>query len=469
MEKARGPLVYGAIAIVCVLAFFLAYTIAPAASVGSDTAQVAEVMPEALLRVPDTDAAQATRIRTCDLAAGAFPASKGQLTAAVATHDGEHLWGFGQDELNAPASVLKLLTVLAGWRVLGPDFQLRTKVVGGIDPGEVWLVGGGDATLTRAPGANYYDAPGSLQDLAAQVVAENASRGGPPITTVYLDISRYQGFPEWNDTWRKGATGLGFVAPITSLQVDGDRDDPMGRLSPRSNDPAGRAGAWFAQALAEAGNPGIPDVVVGGVAPVGSQVWGEVSSAPLSVLIGPVLRESDNTLAEIIAREVALALDTRDFGDAIRRGLGDGIAGVSGVTIVDGSGLSPDNRVSVATSLAALTEMARTPELSGIIDALAVSGERGSLRDRFGASDVVDPGGVEAKTGSITGTRSLAGYVEAADGTTVVFSVALTGRAVDDGSRDDLDRLVEALAVCGENLAHWSEIDTGEVEPGEGP
>jgi hypothetical protein len=37
----------------------------------------------------------------------------------------------------------------------------------------------------------------------------------------------------------------------------------------------------------------------------------------------------------------------------------------------------------------------------------------------------------------------------------LAFSIVLSGNQVSNASRDDIDRLVAALAQCGENLADW--------------
>jgi D-alanyl-D-alanine carboxypeptidase len=60
---------------------------------------------------------------------------------------------------------------------------------------------------------------------------------------------------------------------------------------------------------------------------------------------------------------------------------------------------------------------------------------------------------VSAKTGSIEGVRSLAGYITAADGETLTFSLNVSGPGVSDAQRSEIDELVEKLYLCGENLS----------------
>jgi len=126
----------------------------------------------------------------------------------------------------------------------------------------------------------------------------------------------------------------------------------------------------------------------------------------------------------------------------------------------DGSGLSPLNRQSAVAITTLLDEMATDTELSSLIESLPISGETGSLQRRFNSAGSLATGAVSAKTGSIEGVRSLAGYVTASDGKTLSFSLNLSGPGVGDAQRDELDGLVEGLYLCGENLAHWG------IQPG---
>ena len=395
------------------------------------------------------------RIRTCTIDQELLDFGSSSLGAMVSlSSTGEELWATDQEALHPPASVAKLLTVLAAWRVLGPDHRLSTSVVAGA-PGEVWLVGGGDATLTRSPGNNYYDSNSSLGELASQTIQALTEKGDSPITTVYTDDSRYRPFPSWDNSWRANATSLGYVAPITALQVDGDRDAPAVRLSPRSMDPSSRAGEWFADALVTAGNTARPQVASAPRSASGD-VLATVSSAPLRDLITAVLQDSDNTLAEVLAREVALAQGTTDLQKALIEGSEIESSIFSGMVIQDGSGLSPLNQASAEQVLAVLREISSDPELQHLIDQLPIAGETGSLRNRFASAGKGAAGVVQAKTGSIQGVRSLAGVIPT-ESDILLFSVNVSGPRVSDATRDNIDRLVEAFYLCGENLAHWSE------------
>jgi D-alanyl-D-alanine carboxypeptidase/D-alanyl-D-alanine-endopeptidase (penicillin-binding protein 4) len=325
--------------------------------------------------------------------------------------------------------------------------------------GEAWLVGGGDPTITRSPGNNYYRAQHSLTELAQKTASGMAEKGLPPIQVLHVDGSRYDAFEQWDESWRRGAWSLGYVAPVAAIQVDGDRDVPALRLGKRSTNPEQRSQAWFVDALnavqvdspVAAGNQSLP---------VGATEVARVDSAPISELIGIMLLDSDNTLSEVLVREVVLAQGMTDYTAAVLSGIKWEQDQWPDVYFQDGSGLSPLNRQSAIAITTLLDEIATDPELSSLIESLPISGETGSLQRRFNSDGSLAAGAVSAKTGSIEGVRSLAGYITASDGETLSFSLNLSGPGVGDAQRDDLDALVEGLYLCGENLAHWG------IQPG---
>ena len=400
----------------------------------------------------------AQRIRTCGLPAGLVELESGELTAAVTDSTGELFWSRLADQPVAPASVQKILTATAAWKVLGPDFRFVTTVSADSE-GNLWLVGGGDPTLTRSPGNNYYDAESSLTGLAEQTAIGVIEKGLPGPHTLHIDTSRYEAFDEWDESWRAGSWALGYVAPVTSLMVDGDRDKPALRLGARSTNPASRAQVWFSEALAQSG---MVFSTFGPESPAQGVEVARVESAPLPDLLRIMLEDSDNTLAEALAREVALASKTTDINEALLNALGVSEEDREGLHLRDGSGLSPLNQLTASVVVRVLSEWVTNPELASLLDDLPVAGETGSLQRRFGG-DSSARGVVKAKTGSIAGVRSLAGVFDD-DGQSIVFALNISGPGVSDRDRDSLDALTEALVDCGENLAHWEKADVSTTE-----
>ncbi len=429
----------------------------------SDVDVVAPIVPVAAItqRFDDSGSGfgpEPDKLRTCELLGpDSAPVPTGLSGMVVDSATGDTLVDIEASSPHPTASVVKIVTATAALRVLGPDHRLTTTVVAG-DTGEVFVVGGGDVTLTRAPGANYYTSVATLQSLAAQTL-ESLETDGSDTVVIRADGSRYDDFPTWDSTWRVGSAALGFVAPITALQVDGDRDQPAVRLSPRSMNPEERAIRWFAEALlaAESNRP----VLIGepGRAPADGRALGAVQSAPVRELVGIMLRDSDNALAEVLAREVALASQSSNIGSSLLAGAGLDALDLAAGGVRGGSGLSGETTLSHVVITDLLHEVSRDPALAVIRDNLPISGQTGSLRNRFISVSSELAGRVEAKTGSIHGTRSLAGYVRADDGAELVFSLNVTGNQLDNSSRDDIDLLLAEVSRCGANLAHWEPQD----------
>jgi len=115
----------------------------------------------------------------------------------------------------------------------------------------------------------------------------------------------------------------------------------------------------------------------------------------------------------------------------------------------DGSGLSAYNRVSAAALVDFLKAMNVHPHGGEWRSTLAVSGEaEGSLRHRL--LDDLSRGEIQAKTGTLNGVSTLAGYAKAASGKTYAFAVLLNGPGVSESRGHAYqDRVVRTLVKRG--------------------
>ncbi len=94
-----------------------------------------------------------------------------------------------------------------------------------------------------------------------------------------------------------------------------------------------------------------------------------------------------------------------------------------GLVVADGSGLSRDNTCTARQLAGLLAWIYDRPEGRLLYDSLSVAGVDGSLRKRL--KDI--PGRVVAKTGTMRGVRTLAGYVDAVAGPRYAFAVLFNG------------------------------------------
>jgi D-alanyl-D-alanine carboxypeptidase/D-alanyl-D-alanine-endopeptidase (penicillin-binding protein 4) len=378
----------------------------------------------------------------------------GEFTGSVTDPaTGTLLWSRTAGTPLVPGSTVKLLTSAATLLTLDPTERLFTRVVAGPDPGTVVLVGGGDPTLTALPAGKVgvYPDPARLTALADAVRKATPT----PVRRVLVDTSRYRG-PTMQPTWDPVDVDGGFVTPIEPLMLDGGRKDPAEPDGARVFDPALTAGRALAGLLgADVGS------VAEGTAAPGATELGKVASAPVSDLVEHTIRTSDNVLAEMLAREVAIERKAEPSfeGAAAQTLLALSQAGfdTAGAELVDGSGLSTADRVPAQLLGAVLAEAAApaqgardTQFLRPIVTGLPVAGGDGTLADRFanGSPSASGRGVVRAKTGTLTGVSSLAGIVTDADGRLLVF--ALMSNGVNPGLvRPKLDAIAAQLGRCG--------------------
>ncbi|MGB0101275.1 MAG: D-alanyl-D-alanine carboxypeptidase/D-alanyl-D-alanine-endopeptidase [Nocardioides sp.] len=356
------------------------------------------------------------------------------VLATVADLDGTLLYSRGTGEA-IPASTLKLLTATAALEVLGPDHTFATTVVA--DGRRVVLVGGGDPLLSAA-------------DL--QRLARRTARGlDVAKVRVAYDTGLFTG-PAVSPHWPASYVAEGVVSPIQSLWVDeGRAPTGYGRVA----DPAAAAAGVFAAALTEAGVRvrGAPQERA---APAAAPVLAEVASTPLSGLVEHTIEVSDNEAAEVLARQVGLAVSgTGSFAAGTRAVLAtleDLGVPTAGAEVYDGSGLSRDNRLDPDTITAVLQVAAagKHPALRPALTGLPVAGFTGSLSERYVEADEAGLGFVRAKTGTLSGVSGLAGTVTDRTGTPMVFAFLADKIALPDtlDARDALEEATSALAGC---------------------
>lgn len=413
--------------------------------------------PEPTRVVPATPAA-ASALRTCSInAAATDPRLLTFEGSVINVTTGEVLFDRSATTAAPPASGLKVITAAAALVTIGANYQMTTRVFEGNDPGSIVLVGGGDPTLSALPPGveSVYAGAPKLADLAAQTKAAwEANHPGDPITSVILDANYWNPSDKWDSTWERSEQTIGYHAEVTALMVDGDRANPQKATSPRSTDPIGRAGSAFVDAL----NLGHPVTVTLGSATPGKPKLGEVSSQPISTLIGQMLPMSDNTLAEAIARVIS----KESGGGGTAASLGSIIPGAlvnlgfntTGISIRDGSGLSASNAVPPLLMAQLMASVSTGAQGLGVIkSALPVAGKSGTLASRFTGDNAVARGQVVAKTGWINTSRTLSGWVNASDGSVLSFAFYALGPVKAD-AMDALDVVATGLFNCGNNLSN---------------
>lgn len=417
---------------------------------GPPTGPAAAVLPATAVVGSTAPAPTADGVRRA-LRSSLRDSSLGLTTSAAVLDpaDGTVLYAEAPDVGRIPASTLKVLTALAALDALGPDARLATRVVQGASPGRIVLVGAGDSTLTSAP-QRAWPRPASLTALAESTADALAADGTASVRLAY-DDTLFTG-PTLGPGWPSSFPALGVVAPVTALMVDGGRAAPGGVA--RVSDPAAAAAERFADLLRAEGI-GVRSVRRA-AAPEGAAEVARAESPTVAVLVEHTLTESDNDMAEALAHLAgAAASGTGSFASGAEATVATmaelGIT-TDGTALVDGSGLSRENRTTASALVQSLALVARQEPAASwpVSPGLPVAGFTGTLTDRFrGLATRAGAGVVRAKTGTLTGVSSLAGSVRDADGRLLTFAFLADDVTSLIGAREAMDRAATRLARCG--------------------
>ncbi|MFG2125677.1 D-alanyl-D-alanine carboxypeptidase/D-alanyl-D-alanine-endopeptidase [Streptomyces sp. NPDC048710] len=372
----------------------------------------------------------------------------GHAAAVVDVSTGKQLYGTAAGQAFTPASTTKIATAVAALSALGPDHRLTTRAAVEPDTKELVLVGGGDPTLTAHPKAGGEARSGgswaSLRTLAADTAAALKKRGIVKITLSY-DTTLFSG-PALHPI---GVNDN--LAPVSALAADeGRTDDSASGPATRVSDPAADTAHKFADYLQKAGIKTTPPGP--SKATNRAETLATVSSPPLSALVERMLTNSDNDIAEALARQTALASGRAGSFDGGAKAIATQLTKLglpmSGASFHDGSGLNRDDRLTANLLTALLVKAAdpARPGLRPVLTGLPVAGFTGTLAGRYtdGAAGVV-----RAKTGTLTGVNTLAGTVVDQDGHLLAFAFLASDTTNPQEAQTALDKTATALAGCG--------------------
>lgn len=320
-----------------------------------------------------------------------------------------------------PASTMKVVTAITALDHLGGDYQLRTRlyytgmVADSTLQGDIYCVGGFDPMVEPLDIRAFAQ---SIRDLGVKTFEGN----------IYADRSMKENL-EFGEGW-----------------CWDDKNPQLMALS------VGRKDNFTDQLMAELRRDGVQMTDCG----VG---WGRCpeTAALLSVrthsidqLLQRMMKKSDNFYAEALFYQVAKAVSehrTARAADActavkrlIRRiGLDD-----KNYRIADGSGLSLYNYVSAELETMLLRYAWQNERIfEHLYPSLPIAGVDGTLEKRMRGTAA--QGNVHAKTGTVTGISSLAGYCTTADGHVLAFSIINQGVLNGKPGRDFQDRVCKVL------------------------
>lgn len=349
---------------------------------------------------------------------------------------------------SVPASNEKLFTVSGAFGLLGTNHSFETRIyldgqlADGVLNGDVNLVCEHDITWNPAVFSSNAAAP--LQHIAAQLKAKG-------LKSVLGKVQCY---------------GACFYNP-----------DGYSRLRNPENQPQynGRAAVAFKDALSLSGIVVSTNAASGqaGFAAPGSLFYTHESSdmlyegKPLDLQTAciPLLKHSENVMADGLLRHVGFRIRGEDSYSAGAAAVGDWLSRTANVntnsqSIQDGSGLSRKDACSAMQVVSLLRYMLR--HYPGFAPALPVSCTDGTLAHRFCGTKAA--GKVHAKTGTLRVCAALSGYVENTDGTPrYIFSIIANNPGTIDltHTHQTIDAAVTELILLSPqdaqgNTSRWS-------------
>ena len=359
---------------------------------------------------------------------------------------GRAVYAHNGDTRFTPASNMKLITAAAALIEWDAEHRFTTelyasgdRVVNGVLPGNLYLRGYGDPSLSTAAFQRR-----ELGFSTATVEAFVRSVRARGITTV---AGRVVGDEGWFDderavdSWKPGIDA--WCGPLSALSANQGRHGKK-----RVAEPASYAAALLTTALRKAGVKVSRGATTGSL-PASAILLQEQRSAELGVLLAHMNKQSDNHFAETLLK--GLGKDTRDLGStesgAAQSKQTLATIGIppSDAVIADGSGLSYANRLTAHDIARVLGAMWQRQDFGSYYNSLSIAGKDGTLHDRMRGTAA--QGNARAKTGTLNVATSLSGYVRSADNHLVAFSILITGNPVDwERGNAAQDAIVAALA-----------------------
>lgn len=329
------------------------------------------------------------------------------------------LYCSGERQTMRPASIMKLVTAITALDLLGSGYQFRTSLyyTGTVRnrtlTGDIYCVGNMD------PRFNSDDMNAFVESIRRMGV--DTIRGRLIEDTSMKDESRLGEGWCWDDD----------NPTLTPLMIS-KKDNFMLR---------------FVEELRDKGiyldAPCSTGIVPNGAAIICSRFH------PFEQILLQMLKDSDNLYAESMLYQIAMRggvkhATAKDAHQHIRKlitkiGLTPG-----NYKLADGSGLSLYNYVSPELMVRLLRYAYKSPQIfSSLYPSLPIAGEDGTLSKRM--KGFYTKGNVHAKTGTLTGISSLAGYCTAANNHLLAFCIINQGVLQNSKGRDYQDKVCTAL------------------------
>jgi serine-type D-Ala-D-Ala carboxypeptidase/endopeptidase (penicillin-binding protein 4) len=410
---------------------------------------------------PDLPVAPASNMKLYSTAAALYYLGPSFRYSTFALADGEIrdgtidgdlvLYGTGDPAISSRMlqGALTPLRALADSLVAQGITEIRGDVVGdGSYFDDSWIGEGWREEYRLAS----YSAPIGALSLAENIVSVRVTPGTAGEAAQIRTTPATEGLLVQNNvrTVSSGRSSIRFSYDPQGLVLEGQiaRGHPGVARTVTVVDPANFAAAAFRNVLEQAGirvAGGVRTIRSPETSPIGRVARAHESDGPSAVAPRVLGTHLSPTLAEVtsVTNHVSMNLFAEAMFKTVGRvALGDGSfeggamavqyflecerpVDFTGIRIIDGSGLSPLNRVTARSTVHLLDLMTRTdvwePFFESLPEAASAEGGQHSLRNRMGGTPAAR--NLRAKTGTISNVSSLSGYVRAANGELLAFSI----------------------------------------------
>lgn len=337
------------------------------------TAVVAALTLSALVTAP-VSAFDPIRASTVFSKLAADPKLKNPSVILIDASTSEVVFESNSYAMRKPASTLKLLAGVSVARYLDPEMRFQTSLALAEKPASVVIQGDMDPWATFSASNAERLGQTSLKYLAYRAHVELEAQSGVPVKkmTIYYN-GIYDSEAKNMKVYLKSRKVYAIVKPVSALEAQSLISEPvMNSISPSVH----QMTHFFLQ-------------------------W------------------SDNVLSERLSRLAAKAAGFSPNAEGIAQVYKSVLAEMnidsSKLVVKDGSGLSHDNRLTARLLGDLLVTIYKNPQYEAIVESLPDGGVNGTLNERFLDTAPQAIGLVHAKTGTLNGTVSLAGYIDSGD------------------------------------------------------
>ena len=178
------------------------------------------------------------------------------------------------------------------------------------------------------------------------------------------------------------------------------------------------------------------------------------NSPTVTEILNWMMLWSDNLLADrlarLAARSAGYSLDIKGVDKVFRNLLAQFEIDDRKLVVADASGLSKKNKITAKLMGELLYEIRKEEKYALLYESLPIGGVSGTLENRFTTTAPSAVGLVRAKTGTLNGTATLAGYVQSTDREYIFVTLAddiAKGNAALNKARAAIDRVLGRIAA----------------------